>query len=115
MELKFDYAEVEKYFSDIELMKEKIGKNLARGIKKRCDQLQAASNFSDFLITGLGKPHSLTGNLRGGYGISVSGNIRLVVIPEAESLDPGCLKKCDTVIVKGVVDYHGQKHEWLIP
>ncbi|MDD4570831.1 MAG: hypothetical protein PHE70_12030 [Tepidanaerobacteraceae bacterium] len=25
------------------------------------------------------------------------------------------LTKCDSVIIEGVMDYHGQKQEWLIP
>lgn len=115
MKFKYENRTVEKYFSDFELMKKKIGKDLTRNTKKRCDQLKAAVNFSIYLSTGLGKPHSLVDNLQGHYGIAVSGNIRLVVKPDAENLDPVSLKKCDSVIIKGVMDYHGQKQEWLIP
>ncbi|NLM20145.1 MAG: type II toxin-antitoxin system YoeB family toxin [Peptococcaceae bacterium] len=95
-------------------MKRKIGKDLTRSIKKRFDQLKAAANFDIFLTTGLGKPHPLKGNLKGYYGISVSGNTRLIVKPDVERLDPDSLKKCDSVIIKGVVNYHGYKQEWLI-
>jgi HTH-type transcriptional regulator/antitoxin HigA len=51
----------------------------------------------------------LKGNLKGYYGISVSGNIRLIVKPDVKRLDPASLRECDTVIIKGVVNYHGQK------
>ncbi len=114
--VKFKYERtVEEYFSDFKLMKKKIGVDLTRGVKKRYDQLKAAANFSIYLSTGLGKSHSLVGNLKGCYGINISGNIRLIVKPNVENLDPVSLKKCDLVIIKGVMDYHGQKHEWLIP
>lgn len=115
MEFQYESHSVKKYFSDFELMKKKIGKALTRNIKKRYDQLKAAANFSIYLSTGLGRPHLLVGNLKGYYGLSISGDVRLVVKPDAESLDPVSLKECDTVIIRGVMDYHGQKHEWLIP
>ncbi len=115
VKLIYKKPSVEKYFSNFALMSTKLGKDLTRTIKKRCDQLEAAANFSIYLSTGLGKPHSLSGNLKGCYGISISGNIRLIVRPDAESLDPASLTKCDSVIIEGVMDYHGQKQEWLIP
>ncbi len=102
-------------FNDFELMKKEIGKDRARATKKRIDQLKASDNFSIYLTTGLGKPHPLYENLKGYYGITITGNIRLIVKPDAESLDPEALKECDTVIIKGVMDYHGRKNEWIIP
>ncbi len=114
MKLKYENRLLEKYFSDFELMKRKIGKRLTRNTKKRYDQLRAAPNFSIYLSTGLGKPHPLAGNLKGYYGINISSNLRLIVRPDVESLDPASLRECDLVIIKGVLDYHGQKHEWLI-
>ncbi|WP_066633943.1 type II toxin-antitoxin system YoeB family toxin [Desulfolucanica intricata] len=115
MKFQYENQAVEKCFSDFDLMKRQIGKDLTRNTKKRYDQLKAAANFGIYLTTGLGKPHPLTGNLKGYYGISISGNIRLIVKPDVDSLDPASLRKCDSVIIKGVVDYHGQTQEWLIP
>ena len=113
--LQYENRALEECFSDFDLMKRQIGRDLTRNTKKRYDQLKAAANFAIYLTTGLGKPHPLTGNLKGYYGISISGNIRLVVKPDVESLDPVSLKKCDSVIIEGVMDYHGSKYEWLIP
>jgi proteic killer suppression protein/toxin YoeB len=115
VKLKYKKPSVEKYFSNFNLMNKEKGKDLTRAIKKRCDQLKAASNFGIYLSTGLGKPHPLYGNLRGCYGISITGNIRLIVRPDAEALDPASLTKCNSVIIEGVMSYHGQKQEWLIP
>lgn len=111
MKFKYENGSVEECFSDFDLMKKKMGKDLTRNAKK----LKAAANFSIYLSTGLGKPHPLVGNLKGYYGINITGNIRLLVKPDVESLDPASLKKCDSVIIKGVMDYHGRKREWLIP
>ena len=115
MELKYRKPAVERYFHDFGLLKRKIGSELAIAVKRRCDQLRAATNFRIYLSTQLGKPHPLRENLKGCYGISISGNIRLVVKPDVETLDPDSLEHCDTITIEGVVDYHGHKLEWLIP
>jgi Txe/YoeB family toxin of Txe-Axe toxin-antitoxin module len=115
VKFKYESRPVEKYFSDFKLMKKKMGKDLTRNTKKRYNELKAAANFSIYLSTGLGRPHPLSGNLKGYYGLGISDNVRLVVRPDVESLDSASLKKCDTVIIRGVMDYHGRKHEWFIP
>ena len=84
-------------------------------LKTRLNQLEASSNFKEYLDIGLGKPHSLTGNLSGYYGLQLNRNYRLIVEPLTESLDIESLKKCQNINIKGVLDYHGTKHEWLIP
>jgi len=115
VKLQYENHTLEAYFDDLELMQKKIGKELTRNIKKRCDQLIAAANFSIYLATGLGKPHPLVADLEGYWSISISANMRLIVKPVAESSDPASFKNCEAVIVKGVMDYHSQKQEWLIP
>jgi len=113
--VEYESESVRIIFNDFEMIKKEIGKDRARATKKRIDQLKAADNFSIYLTTGLGKPHPLYENLKGYYGITITGNIILIVKPDVESLDPEALKECDTVIVKGVMDYHGKKNEWIIP
>ena len=115
MKIEYLNDNVEKYFNDFNLMKKDKGADLAKAVKRRFDQLKAAENFNIYLDTGLGKPHPLHENLKGRYGISINGNIRLVVKPDFETLDPISLKGCKTIIIEGVVDYHGQKIEWIIP
>ena len=95
MDLRFENRSVERFFTNFKLMKIKLGEDLTRSIKRRYDQLKAAPNFSAYLNTRLGRPHALVGDPEGCYSVNLSKNMRL--------------------IIKGVVDYHGQKHEWLIP
>lgn len=115
MLIEYEDEAVEKVFTDFILMRRKVGNDITKATKKRLDQIKASINFNIYLSTGLGKPHPLYENLKGYYGISITGNLRLIVKPDAKSLDPEDLKECDTVIIKGVMDYHGRKNEWLIP
>ncbi len=114
MIIRYENESVQEIFNDFALMKRKIGNDRTRAIKKRLDQLKAATNFNIYLTTGLGKPHPLYENLKGYYGVTITGNMRLIVKPDAESLESEALKECDTVVIKGVMNYHGRKNEWLI-
>ncbi len=115
MLIEYESESVREIFNDFDLMKKEIGIDRARATKKRLDQLKAALNFSIYLTTGLGKPHPLYENLKGYYGVTITGNVRLIVKPDAESLEPEALKECKSVVIKGVMDYHGRKNDWLIP
>jgi len=112
--IEYENDSVKDYFTDFDLMKKKIGNEKTKTVKKRLNQLKASSNFSIYLMTGLGNPHPLFENLKGYYGISITGNVRLVVKPDSINLEPEELKKCETVIIKGVMDYHGRKIDWFI-
>lgn len=115
MQIEFDNEVVRLIFNDFTLMQRKVGKDMTKSIKKRVDSLKAANNFAIFLQTGLGKPHSLEGNQKGLYGVNVSANNRLIIMPIADDLSAESLKKCELIVIKGVEDYHGSKNEWLIP
>lgn len=115
MLIEYESESVYEIFNDFDLIKKKIGKDKARATKKRLDHLKAALNFSIYLTTGLGKPHPLYENLKGYYGVTITGNVRLILKPDTESLEPEVLKECKTVIIKGVMDYHDRKNKWLIP
>ena len=115
IQILYDNPKVEKAFSNLEQMQKAHGKDFTKQIVKRCNEIIAMPHFSEYLELGLGKPHSLTGELAGCYGVSVTGNIRMIIEPVCEDLTIESLKACDEVIVRGVVDYHGQKYEWIIP
>lgn len=88
---------------------------MAKTTKKRINQLSASTNLGVFVSLGIGNPHLLQGNLYGYYSISISKNFRLIVKPIASDFDPKSLQQCETIMVKGIVDYHDGKQEWLIP
>lgn len=113
--VKYETNQIEKYFNNFSMMTKKIGFELTKLTKKRYDQLKASRVFSVYLSTGLGKPHRLNNNLDGYYGIHLTANFRLIIKPNSESLKMSDLEMCDTVIIKGVEDYHGRKEGLLIP
>ncbi|NLO19417.1 MAG: hypothetical protein GX121_06005 [Ignavibacteria bacterium] len=115
MEIKYENNKVEKYFNDFALMSKDKGVHLAKSAKKHYNLLKASENFYSYISYNYGKPHLLSGNLKGYYGVRLSANIRLIIKPEAVSLQDQALKNCKTVIIKGVMDYHGKKIEWIIP
>lgn len=99
------------------LMRKEIGAELTRAVKKRYDQIVAFSSFSALQQSGIGKMESLEGDRKGSYSLRVSANYRLIVRPKDNDLRAENLKKCDTLIIKGVIDYHGKgkKFSWIIP
>jgi len=78
--------------------------------------LKAAKSFAIYLSTGLGKPHSLTGDKKNLYEVHITANWRLIILPVINNLSAESIKACDTII-KGVMDYHGKgtNNNWLIP
>ena len=98
-------------------MNREIGAELTRVIKKRYNQIVAFSSFSSLQFSGIGKIESLKGDRKGSYSLRISANYRLIIKPKAKDLSADSLKKCDTVIIEGVIDYHGKdkKFSWIIP
>jgi len=96
-------------------MQKTHGIDFAKIAKRRCAQIIAMPNFSEYLALGLGNPHSLTGEFNGFYSVSIIGSKRLILEPICADLSAESLKVCNELILKGVVDYHGQKDEWIIP
>lgn len=98
-------------------MVKKIGMELTRATKKRFDQIKSFTSFYELLNPGIDHIEPLKENMKGSYSIHLTKNYRLVFKPKSEDLSPESLKKCDTTIFEGVVDYHdgtNNKHNWLI-
>lgn len=115
MEIEILNHSVEKIINNDQKLVRKIGIDLARKIKQRINEIKASPNFKAYLDYGIGKTHPLTGDLDDLYGISLTGNIRLIVEPLVEKRDNESLTACKKVNIKGVVKYHGDKKEWIIP
>lgn len=114
MQFEYERKSVEKLFEDFNLILAKHT-DIARSLKKICNQLKASRNWGIYLSTGMGKPHSLEGNYAEWIGICITGHKRLLIKPADGNFDPVALNKCERIIIGGVVDYHGSKTNWIIP
>lgn len=112
MHIIYTDKRVERYFEDYRLMKRKLPEEWVRSIKKHINRLEAANNFEDFLKLNLGHPEALTGKDTGAYSLRITGNVRLIIVPEGEGES---VMDYSEVELKGVVDYHGSKESWYIP
>ena len=117
IEIKYDGPRVEKYFSgsNYNAMIKAIGLEITRATKNRVNQKRAAANFQAYLQYGLGKPEHLSGGAGSEYSVHLTGNFRLIFEPESENLSAESLSNCKVIKIKGVVDYHGGKTNWLLP
>lgn len=122
--VEFEDDRVKELFDDLNdvrksenLMKKEIGAELTKSVKKRYNQIVAFSSFSILQQSGIGKMESLEENRKGSYSLRVSANYRLIVKPKSEDLSAESLKSCDTLIIEGVIDYHGKgkNFSWIIP
>lgn len=116
--LQFEYKDekVKKILCDTKILQRKVGLEIARKVKQRMNQLEAVENFNMYLTKiGLGKPHPLLGDLDKCYAIHITKNYRMVVEPLETELDMESLKKCKILNIKGVLEYHDGKNEWIIP
>lgn len=116
--MQFEYKDekVRKILNNPSVLQRKVGLEIGKKIKQRMNQLEATENFHQYLTKNpFGKPHPLEGDLDKCYGISITGNYRIVVEPLDTKLDIESLKNCKVLNIKGVLDYHGGKNEWIIP
>ena len=116
-EVKGLFDDLNNVYNSKNLMRKEIGAELARAVKKRYNQITAFSSFSVLRQSGIGKMESLEGDCKGSYSLRISANYRLIVKPKAKDLSAESLKSCDTLIIEGVIDYHGKgkKISWIIP
>ena len=121
---KQKFNEAKELFDDLNdvrnsrnLMKKKIGAELTKAVKKRYNQMIAFSSFSALQQSGIGKMESLKEDKKGSYSLRVSANYRLIVRPKSKDLSAESLKRCDTLTIEGVIDYHGKgkKFSWIVP
>lgn len=94
-----------------------IGAELTKAVKKRYNQIVSFSSFSALQQSRIGKIESLEGDRKGTYSLTISANYRLIVRPLSKDQSAESLKKCDTLVIEGVIDYHGKgaKFNWIIP
>ena len=124
LDVVYESSDVRILFDDLNdvrntksLMIRTIGTEYTKAVKKRYNQIVAFSTFYSLQQSGIGKMESLDGDLKGYYSLRLTKNYRLIIKPQADDTSAESLKKCDTVIIKGVIDYHGKgtKYNWIIP
>ena len=116
MQFEYQDEKVQKILCDAKILQRKVGLEIGKKVKLRLNQLESADNFNEYLTKiAFGKPHPLEGKLAKCFGISITANYRLIVEPLVKELNLESLKNCKVLKVKGVLDYHGGKNEWIIP
>ena len=115
MQLEIHDSSLSKLINNPNKLIKKVGLEMARKIHQRFNEMKATSNFKEYLDYGIGKPHSLVGNLNNLFGIRLNKNYRLIVEPLVDNINDDSLRKCKKINIKGVVDYHDGKYKWLIP
>lgn len=92
-----------------------LGKYIAEKVYLRKDQIESADTL-EIMITGrIGRCHPLHYDFEGMFGLSLKDQVRLIIQPDVKQdhMVYEKLIKCKSVIIIGVVDYHGQKNEWI--
>lgn len=124
LHVEYEDSKVQELFEDLNdvqnsknLMKKEIGLEMTKAVKKKYNQMIAFSSFSALLESRIGKMESLSGDKEGNYSLRLTANYRLIVAPNTSDRSVEGLRICDTIIIKGVMDYHGKgaKNNWIIP
>jgi len=122
--VEYEDEKVKELFDDLNnvsgsknLMIRAIGAELTKAVKKRYNQMISFSSFLALQQSKIGKMESLDGDRKGRYSLTVSANYSLIVKPVSKDQSAESLKKCDTFVIEGVIDYHGKgtKYNWIIP
>lgn len=110
MEVLFQNESCASYFMDAQLMKKKLDAKIVKAIYKRFFELQSFESSADLIVSGLDHPHYLTGNYKGLLAWSIDKKYRLILSFSEYTKEDRTQK----AIIKGVVDYHGNKDKWII-
>ena len=117
MLLSYSTKRIAEAFEDMyqvpsrKLMVREIGLKLARSVKKRSDQMRAASSFQEYMDVGLGHPEHRSG--RGfSHSVRLDANSRMIFSPVCDSLERAVLASCHEAEIEGVADYHGRSTKW---
>jgi plasmid maintenance system killer protein len=85
MDILFATSQLRDLVNDTRALRHKYGDDRAKKIRRRLDDLRAASCLQD-LFRGPGRLHELTGNRKGQLSIVIAGASRLILEPANEPL-----------------------------
>lgn len=108
MDIQFSDRQVRKLCEDASVARKKLGAEVAKKLQIRLNELRVAAHL-DELVTG--RPHPLKGDLRGCFGITLHGGVRLVIRPAHDPLPlrPGGdldRRSVTAVTIESIGDYH---------
>lgn len=113
MKISYNTKKLAKIFnSQREIIKE-YGEVRGKAIMRRMAVLSAASCLEDVPAVPPPRRHELRENRKGQFAVDITGNYRLVFVPDNDPLplnkDGGLeLKRINEIKILGVEDYHGQ-------
>lgn len=116
MKIQYRNKNIEKLLNNPKYAVKVLGKDTANKVYLRKDQIEAAEVLEIMISGRIGRCHPLHYDFEGMFGLVLKDQVRLIVKP---SVDEDCkdyeeIIKCKSVIIIGVVNYHGQKNEWII-
>lgn len=115
MEIHYKNKRIEKLFTEPKYAIKELSKDIALKVYLRKDQIEATDSLEVMIEGKIGRCHPLHYDFEGAFGLDIKDQVRLIIQPDVEQ---GCKDynkriKCKSVIIIGVVDYHGQKNEWI--
>lgn len=116
MQIQYANKKLEKLVKDKLKMAKEKGVDFAKRFYKRLDELKSFTMLFELMGSGLDNPHFLKGNLKNCIGWDIDANKRLILSIGVSPHQPINFDwmQLETVIIKGVVDYHGSKESWYI-
>lgn len=110
MEILYSNNKLKKQITDLRELDKAFGQ-LARQINKRVSELTSCDNLSIMKLFPQAKCHELSGNRKGQLAIKVSGNFRIIFIPNhnpvPEKEDGGMnWVEITSITIIEVSDYH---------
>ena len=97
MKIRWLRQDDEELFNNPRRARRKLGHQTALTYEKLIRDIQRASDFRELVALSPQSMHRLTGNRRGQWAMRLSGNLRLIVQPDASY---------SVTIVVEIVDYH---------
>lgn len=113
LEVRFCSHKIERIFKNRSEMQRRINHQWLKRLWQRLAELYAANNYEIYLKRATGKPHLLEPASDNVVAITITGNVRLLI--ELDIAEGKTASDCCSIVVKGVVDYHGDHETWYIP
>jgi proteic killer suppression protein len=115
VKISYQNKRAEKLITNPKYAIKELGKDIATKVNLRIDQIKAADSLEVLIVGRIGRCHPLHYDFEGMFGLDLNNQVRLIIKPDVEQdcKDYEEIIKCRSIIIIGVVNYHGQKNEWI--